>query len=175
MSQDDLELLMMLMDGALAPADAALLRARIADEPELASTWNELQQMQLAIAEHLSAAPAPDFTQRVMAQVRQTEQLPPSLWARLEAWLSRPIAIPLAAAAALAVVYAIGLPEPSPPPELSAPVAAKTPAVEPTFETGETEIESIDNETDYNVLVLAAPGSSNRMIWLSRRDPNEEG
>ena len=130
--------------------------------------------MQGALREELSAELKPDFTQNVMRAVRQTEQAPPGLVDRLVAFLSRPIAVPLAAAAAVAIMWAIGLPEATTIPQLSAPgINAGTAPKTVPVATGETEIESIDNQTDYNVLVLAAPGSPNRMIWLSERTSDE--
>ena len=174
MSVHDLDHLMLLLDGELPPAEEVLLRARIEDEPELAKHWQALQVLRGTLREELSAELSPDFTQKVMHSVRQAEQAPPSVVDRLVAFLSRPIAVPLAAAAAIAIMWAIGLPQAATIPQLSAPGinAGAAPQAAPVA-TGETEIESIDNQTDYNVLVLAAPGSPNRMIWLSERTSDE--
>ena len=100
MWKDDLEGLMMLLDGVLDPTQEALWRARLADEPELAHQWSELQTLRQRLNEGLTEELSPDFTQRVMREVRNTEQVPPSLWDRLTAFLSRPIAIPISVAAA---------------------------------------------------------------------------
>ena len=175
MWKDDLEGLMMLLDGVLDPTQEALMRARIADEPELARQWNELRQLQGLLKHELKAELSPNFAHKVMKQVRQTEQAPPSFLDRIVSFLSRPIAVPVAAAAAVAIMWAIGLPNAVTPAPINTPaVAATTPAAD-ALASGETEIESIDNPTDYNVLVLAAPGSPNRMIWISQRTLNDEG
>lgn len=176
MSQDNLHDLMMLLDGVLEPADEAMLRARLEDEPELAATWHQLKSMRAQLKTELQSTLKPDFTARVMTQVQATPQVAPGLMQRLQKWLTRPIAVPVAVAAALLVMWSIGLPQPAPPPELASPALAVTPVSDgPRMAAGETEIESIDNQTNYNVLVLAAPGSPNRMIWLSQRNLNDEG
>jgi len=175
MWKDDLEGLMMLLDGVLDPTQEALWRARLADEPELAHQWSELQTLRQRLNEGLTEELSPDFTQRVMREVRNTEQVPPSLWDRLTAFLSRPIAIPISVAAALALMWSIGLPSATPPTSSAPSIAAQSAAPASALASGETEIESIDNPTDYNVLVLAAPGSPNRMIWISQRTPSDEG
>ena len=110
-----------------------------------------------------------------MKQVRQTEQAPPSFLDRIVSFLSRPIAVPVAAAAAVAIMWAIGLPNAVTPAPINTPAGAATTPAADALASGETEIESIDNPTDYNVLVLAAPGSPNRMIWISQRTLNDEG
>jgi len=175
MWKDDLEGLMMLLDGVLDPTQEALWRARLADEPELAQQWSELQTLRQKLNEGLKEELSPDFTQRVMRAVRHTEQVPPSLWDRLTAFLSRPIAIPISVAAALALMWSIGLPSATSPTSSAPVIAAQSAAPASALASGETEIESIDNPTDYNVLVLAAPGSPNRMIWISQRTPSDEG
>ena len=175
MWKDDLEGLMMLYDGVLDPTQEALMRARIADEPELARQWNELQQLQGLLQHELQAELSPNFTDQVMKQVRQTEQVQPSFIDRIVSFLSRPIAIPVTAAAAVAIMWAIGLPNAVAPSPVNAPALASTPPANDALAAGETEIESIDNPTDYNVLVLAAPGSPNRIIWISQRTLNDEG
>ena len=175
MWKDDLEGLMMLLDGALDPTQEALLRARIVDEPELARQWSELRQLQGLLNDELMVDVPKNFADQVMQQVRQTEQVPPSLIDRLIAFLSRPIAVPVAAAAAIALMWAIGLPTAVTPASINTPAVATTTPVTDALASGETEIESIDNPTDYNVFVLAAPGSPNRMIWISQRTLNDEG
>ena len=104
MWKDDLEGLMMLLDGVLDPTQEALWRARLADEPELAQRWSELQTLRQKLNEGLKEELSPDFTQRVMREVRHTEQVPPSLWDRLTAFLSRPIG---SARIAMPRVYAL--------------------------------------------------------------------
>ena len=176
MWKDDLEGLMMLLDGVLDPTHEALWRARLADEPELAQQWSELKKLRQTLNVELEAELSPDFTERVMKQVRQVEQVPPSLWDRITAFLSRPIAVPVSAAAALAIMWAIGMPSATTPDVGDAPaLAAQNTPPASVLASGETEIESIDNPTDYIVLVLAAPGSPNRMIWISQRTPSDEG
>ena len=61
------------------------------------------------------------------------------------------------------------------PAPINTPAVATSAGGADALASGETEIESIDNPTDYNVLVLAAPGSPNRMIWISQRTLNDEG
>ena len=174
MSDHNLDNLMLLLDGALPPAEEVLMRAQIEDDPALATQWRGLQAMQGALRDQMSAEPNPDFTAKVMHAIRQTEQVPPSALTRFIAFLSRPIAVPIAATAAIAIMWAIGLPQASTLPPLDAPgLSAATAAQAVPVATGETEIESIDNQTDFNVLVLAAPGSPNRMIWLSQRNSDE--
>ena len=175
MWKDDLEGLMMLRDGILDPTQEALLRARIADEPQLARQWNELRQLQGLLKSEFKAELSPNFVDEVMKQVRQTEQVPPSFLDRVVSFLSRPIAVPVAAAAAVAIMWAIGLPNAVSPAPINTPAVATTTPTNDALASGETEIESIDNPTDYNVLVLAAPGSPNRMIWISQRTLNDEG
>ena len=175
MLDHDLDNLMLLLDGALPPAEEVLLRARLEDEPALAKQWQGLQAMQNAVRHQMDVQISPDFTANVMQAVRQTEQIPPSVFDRFIAFLSRPIAGPVAAAAAIAIMWAIGLPQASTLPPLDAAVgqSANAAAQVAPIASGETEIESIDNQTDFNVLVLAAPGSPNRMIWLSQRNSDE--
>ena len=176
MLRDEVESLMLLRDGALSAADAALLRARLAEEPALRRQYDELGALSRALNEHLAAEPSPDFSVRVMAQVTSSEQVAPGLLIVVSRWLAQPIAVPLAAAAALAIMLFVGLPEPVDPPQLApAASAARSTPEAPILAADETEIEDIDNRTDYNVLVLAAPGSSNRLIWLSRRVVSDEG
>jgi anti-sigma factor RsiW len=175
MWKDDLEGLMMLLDGVLDPTEEALMRARIVDEPELARQWNELRQLQGLLKHELKAELSPNFSDEVMKKVRQSEQVPPSFVDRLIAFLSRPIAVPVAAAAAVAIMWAIGLPNAVTPAPINTPAVATSAGGADALASGETEIESIDNPTDYNVLVLAAPGSPNRMIWISQRTLNDEG
>jgi anti-sigma factor RsiW len=176
MSLDELEGLMLMLDGALEPADEVMLRARLADDPALAEQWRALQIMQSELQNSLQTQLSPDFTARVMDQVRDSQQVSPGLLHRLLGFMSRPIAIPIAASAAFALMWAIGMPEPnntvSP---QAASLEAQTNPVTPNFALSETEIESIDNPTDINVLVLAAPGSRNRLIWLSQRSISDEG
>ena len=175
MWKDDHDGLMMLLDGVLDPTQEALLRARIADEPQLARQWNELRQLQGLLRQELKAELSPNFADEVMKQVRQTEQVPPSLIDRLVSFLNRPIAVPIAAAAAVAMMWAIGLPNAATPTSINSPAIASTIPAADDLAPGETEIVFIDNPTDYNVLVLAAPGSPNRMIWISQRTLNDEG
>ena len=101
MSDHDLDQLMLLLDGELSPSEEVLVRARIEDEPELAGHWRGLQLMQGALQEELKAELRPDFTHQVMQAARQAEQIPPSLIDRFLNFLSKPIAVPLAAAAAV--------------------------------------------------------------------------
>jgi anti-sigma factor RsiW len=176
MSRDELEGLMLMLDGALEPADEAMLRARLVDDPALAEQWRALQLMQSELKIGLQAKLSPDFTAGVMKKVRQSQQVSPGLMHQLLNFLSRPIAIPIAASAAFALMWAIGMPKPSDNTGLQAPsVAAETSPAKNDFAFSETEIESIDNPTNINVLVLAAPGSRNRLIWLSQRNISDEG
>jgi anti-sigma factor RsiW len=176
MSRDELEGLMLMLDGALEPADEAMLRARLVDDPALAEQWRALQLMQSELKIGLQAELSPDFTAGVMKKVRQSQQVSPGLMHQLLNFLSRPIAIPIAASAAFALMWAVGMPKPSDNIGLQAPsVAAETSPAKKDFAFSETEIESIDNPTNINVLVLAAPGSRNRVIWLSQRNISDEG
>lgn len=91
---EDLERLSMLLDGDLSPEEAQSLRARIAQEPDLADAWRAISALPLAIA----ALPSP--------------ALPPQLRARPGVRLPRRelLAWSLAAAMALLALW------PSPPP-----------------------------------------------------------
>jgi anti-sigma factor RsiW len=175
MSDHDLDNLMLLLDGALPPDEEVLLRARLEDEPALAKQWHGLQAMQGALRHEMGVQISADFTAKVMHAVRQTEQIPPSVFDRIITFLSRPIAVPVAAAAAIAIMWAVGLPQAStlPPLDAAASQSANSANQVAPIAAGETEIESIDNQTDFNVLVLAAPGSPNRMIWLTQRNSDE--
>ena len=175
MWKDDLEGLMLLHDGVLDGEHEALLRARIEDEPELAEQWRRLTALSQALEHELQVEPPPDFVQNLMEQVRQTPQVAPSLTSRLFEFLSRPIAVPAAAVVAAIALWSLGLPDAVTPSHVAAPATAAVGAPPESLVAGETEIESIDNPTDYNVLVLAAPGSPNRMIWISQRQISDEG
>lgn len=178
MSRDELEGLMLMLDGALKPADEAMLRAQLADDPALAEQWRALQLMRSELKSSLQAELSPDFTTGVMERVRQSQQVSPGLLHQLLKLLSRPIAIPIAASAAFALMWAVGMPQPSDNLNLQTPsLAGETSPAKTDFALGETEteIESIDNPTDMNILVLAAPGSRNRLIWLSQRNISDEG
>ena len=63
--------------------------------------------------------------------------------------------------------YREGAERPSPDLSTSAPAAA-------IEQFAEVEIEEVDSEADYNVLVLSAPGSRNRVVWLTPRSNAEE-
>ena len=127
MSRDELEGLMLMLDGALEPADEAMLRARLVDDPALAEQWRALQLMQSELKIGLQAELSPDFTAGVMKKVRQSQQVSPGLMHQLLNFLSRPIAIPIAASAAFALMWAVGMPKPSDNIGLQAPsVAAET-------------------------------------------------
>jgi hypothetical protein len=104
-TDNDEFLLSELLDGSLEPSQAARLRARLEQEPELRAAYESLARVDRLVASQQSDRPRVDLQamrRHIMAEVAQTENrsvIPIQRWLR--------VAAPLAAAAAIALVVSI--------------------------------------------------------------------
>jgi len=172
---EDFERLYAYLDGELAAdaaADFKLLLAR--DEPlrALLAEAEELRQLTRSVID----TPAPmGLNTRIMAEVRATEQRRSAgLGRALSGWFKR-LAVPAAVAVSLAVMLLVGLPSGTDDAlrgagqELLLIDNSQASAPQATVEIEELEA------AGYNVMILAAPGTGNQIIWLSPQLDDEKG
>ena len=171
MWEDDLEGLMLLTT-ACSMASTRRSCARIEDEPELAEQWRRLTALSQVLEHELQAEPPPDFRTRSHGAGAPNASSCPKPYESPR--IEPPDRRPAAAVVARSPCGRWGYPMRSLRATSRACCGCSRRAAGGA-RAGETEIESIDNPTDYNVLVLAAPGSQNRMIWISQRQISDEG
>jgi anti-sigma factor RsiW len=170
----DFELLCRLVDNDLTAGEQSALSERLQAEPGLAAEFEQLRGIGAATAELLDVQPPPDLAEMIMAKVRVRRQVSAHPLRRLADWLIDHWPVPVAAAVACSLMLVVGLPEAGGVVHPGvARVAASVPATV-TEQVAEVEIEEVDSEANYNVLVLSAPGSRNRVVWLTPRQSAEE-
>jgi len=172
----DFELLCRDLDNDLSPAEQNAFSARLEADPALAADCALLRDLQATTGQLLDVRAPDTLSTNIMAKVRVQAQVSAHPVRRMVDWLREHWAVPVAAAAACSLMLAVGLPDYREGAALTRADQSVNSAATPTEQFAEVEIEEVDSEADYNVLVLSAPGSRNRVVWLTpRANAEEEG
>lgn len=177
-SFDDQDLVYLFMDGEMDPGDLSRFEQRLAEEPKLAALLAEAQAISVQTRELLDVEVPLGLSTRIMAQVKEEPAGSEGLLERLTKALQIHWPVPVAVAAALVLFFSFGLGEQTETYQQLRPVLpeqVQQADPQPQVAAGAVEIEDLDANDDYDIMIYLAPGSSNQLIWLTPKAPEEEG